>query len=325
MVAVPASAFPDRQTDPSVFDGSAMETRSSLAMDAITHGKPHAVQAAEAYFLAVTDALSAFPVVQARDGAFDARMLVTLDNSKVICKECRKVVLAISEAENAAEFSSAFCVFFTNMLTVKKRYRLDKSQAFLWRDSLRFIARELFLTTVGVLLAQQHWKMVREIVDHQYRLDDGGTHSFVAFDGFARSLDVFRNRRLKLQRVAVSADILKERAEEDGLAFDVIITADFVLHLMSRARDDRPTRRWQVRTLAHAQDFQLNGFDLFMSARGDTTRGQPNECLSVLFDQPDWASLHALIGSWPALSPTPENPAHLDYSAYLAANNPIFS
>lgn len=87
-------------------------------------------------------------------------------------------------------------------------------------------------------------------------------------DGYmtAPSLD-YRNRRLKLRRISVRAELLKERTQASGVSFEQLLQADFVLYIRScfdyfRAKSSL----WPTETLVYA-DERTRPFEVFAHAQ----------------------------------------------------------
>jgi hypothetical protein len=101
-------------------------------------------------------------------------------------------------------------------------------------------------------------------------------YGFNAFDVVPMSLDEHRNRRLQLNRVAVSANLLKERCSSDTSSFPELIEADTFLTLASIAKSFAPSSEekwpkiWEARTSIFAKSG--NTLPMLMRAADDDTR-----------------------------------------------------
>jgi hypothetical protein len=95
------------------------------------------------------------------------------------------------------------------------------------------------------------------------------------FDANLVSLDEHRNQQLKLNRVSVSADLLKERCSPDKVTFPELMEADVLLLLESIARlglESAGTwpRLWSARTTVYCT--YVSKFPLFMRAADSEVR-----------------------------------------------------
>ena len=83
-------------------------------------------------------------------------------------------------------------------------------------------------------------------------------------------MDEHRNHRLKMNRVSVSADMLKERCSDNGTTFAELRQADFFLSLRSLVSFDPEElvyrQIWRARTSVYASDSKLTLFQKAISA-----------------------------------------------------------
>ena len=116
-------------------------------------------------------------------------------------------------------------------------------------DNYRFICRELVLCLIAALLKHGKYAHVATLVDSTYFYDSNTkrqAHTGIdLFDNYIRSLDDVRNVRLRLRRVSVTADMIKERAEGDAISFDELLCADLLLHYLTFLRADATDHFWQ--------------------------------------------------------------------------------
>ncbi|MFK8028856.1 MAG: hypothetical protein AB8G18_01335 [Gammaproteobacteria bacterium] len=320
MNALPADVYLKREGVDETLGTRQTESKLSLALDAIVNDKNHAEKSAGSYLDVLHRELSNLTVVEQRESIFDARILSTIDASREYVNEYRFFVIAVSKAQNTERFLPQFTHFLERVLEIKKNYELEKTAAYLWLDSISFITREIFLSTIGPLCAGGHWALVNGLLTHSYTIAKSNrTFSYHAFDGFQRSLDVFRNRRLNLKRLSVSADVLKERADGSSLEFEQIMQADFILHVYSLVHDQSSRKIWFARTLGYADKQLVSGFDAFVAARA----GSSDDFLETLFEVADWTQLQSCITE-AANSAALNFSDTLDYQGYTAANTAVF-
>lgn len=320
MSAVPADVFVTREPFDEALDPRHTLSKLSLACDALSNDKEHAAKSTKSYLDALLNVLNNFHVVQPREGAFDARVLATVDASRSFVDEYRRLMSIIASSEKSESYSPQVIAFLEGVLDLKKNYPIQETAAYLWRDALGFISRELYLATVRPLLLQSRWVFVKQLLQHNYAVSGSEkTFRYTAFDSFQRSLDVFRNRRLQLQRLSVSADVLKDRVEESAIDFEGIMQTDFFLHVNSLLDGHDPMHAWRARTLGHASEQVVSGFELFVSARA----GKIDAGLKQVLNVTDWTQLQgklesALLKSNAGVSDS------IDYAGFVAANNTIF-
>jgi hypothetical protein len=105
-------------------------------------------------------------------------------------------------------------------------------------DHYRFFGYELFLYFIATLIKLKKFKEIAYFIYHQYffRYDNMGdikNSNFSIFNGFLISLEEYRKQRLKLNRVSITADLIKERADNKYLTFQDILNTDLLLHYLS--------------------------------------------------------------------------------------------
>lgn len=156
-----------------------------------------------------------------------------------------------------------------------------------WVDFYKFFALEAFLIQTAALIRNECWRTLRRLVDATYivrgsQQEMTAVH-FVAFDQYLQSLDEHRNHRLKLNRVFVSADLLKERCSIEKTSFAELMEADVFLALRSlvagNARSDGWISYWSPRTSVYASC--ENKYPLFLRASDETTRNGIHTAIGV--------------------------------------------
>lgn len=243
---------------------SAHQTQACAALAA---GHEQAPQAVERYLDALASCFDEFALREPTNGLLDSKVLASIDQFAPYLGEYRRFVAALAQQEVARTHAPALIGFLTRISAYKRVDRDQFTQSNLWADGYRFILRELFLTSVAILLRHGRYAFVGDLLRARYptvgreRLDD----SFVIFDGYAKTLDEFRNRRLQLHRLSVSSDLLRDRADAAYCDFDEIMQADFLLCLRSLLCEDNFFVRWFPRTLVFAERYAVSGFDLFVT------------------------------------------------------------
>lgn len=159
-----------------------------------------------------------------------------------------------------------------------------------WADLYSFFALEAFLLQTSALLRHHRWKSLRRLLNATYvvrspRQGETKAENYVVFDLDLVSLDEHRNRRLKLNRVSVTADVLKERCSSGKTSFPELLEADVFLMLGSLARSFAPTvdeqwpSIWGARTAIYAS--YGNKLPTFMRAADQDTRSGIYQAIDV--------------------------------------------
>lgn len=122
-----------------------------------------------------------------------------------------------------------------------------------WRDAeyehIGFAVHELAMSVMALLIKHRRYESVHRLINHTYFYEDHrGSQRAGAFDDFYsynQVLDRYRNDRLQLRRVSVSADMHSEHAAHFKVVdFSQLIAADSLLHLLTRFQFPEQERRW---------------------------------------------------------------------------------
>ncbi|WP_458762796.1 toll/interleukin-1 receptor domain-containing protein [Cupriavidus basilensis] len=157
-----------------------------------------------------------------------------------------------------------------------------------WSDLYSYFGLEAFLIQTAALIRHERWKSLRRLLGAAYvvknRHAELVTASYTVFDAGLVSLDEHRNQQLKLNRVSVSADLLKERCSTDKTTFaelmeaDVFLMLDSVVRLGTQSSDTRSVI-WEARTTVYCS--YANKFPLFMRASDEAVRSGIHTALGV--------------------------------------------
>lgn len=156
-----------------------------------------------------------------------------------------------------------------------------------WVDFYKFFALEAFLIQTAALLRHARWRSLRRLLEATYivrsRQGEMAAARFVDFDSHLESLDSDRNRRLALNRVSVSADLLKERSSADKTSFNELMEAEVFLALKSlvvgRDTSDGWVSYWAPRTSIYAS--YGNKYPVFLRASDESIRNGIHTAIGV--------------------------------------------
>lgn len=156
-----------------------------------------------------------------------------------------------------------------------------------WVDFYAFFALEAVLIQAATLLRHERWRTLRRLVDATYIVRGSQREvtaaRFIAFDGYLESMEVHRNQRLKLNRVSVSADLLKERCSAEKTSFNELMQADVFLALKSlvagRQTSEGWMSYWAPRTSIYAS--YGNKHPVFLRASDEATRNGIHTAIGV--------------------------------------------
>ena len=163
----------------------------------------------------------------------------------------------IGRYDEQGKFTASLHGFFERLLATRyarwARHFGEEAES----TPLAFIAWELFLCTVAVLLRESRFEQVRMLFE-PYRApsrgqgETGALRAFDALDPGFPLLDDTRKYRLRLNRISVSADMIRERATSAELPFSLLVQADVVCWLRSVLTPEPSGWRWYPRLLSRA-------------------------------------------------------------------------
>lgn len=292
------------------------------ALDALASDNPNASSTAAEYLTTLANTFDDFALQAPGNGLLDCKVLGAIERFLPYLGEYRAFVGALAQRSDAQVFASVLVSFFASLQRYKQPLPGAAQESVLWADGYRFILRELFLTTTAILLRHERYDAAAALLEARYGDgdDDGSRASFVVFDGYAKTLDEFRNRRLQLHRLSVSSDLLRDRADATQCSFADIMQADFVLCLRSLICKENFFVRWFPRSLVYAERFANTGFDLFVSAAGPG-RFAPLARLFKVVDRDDLTrSFEDVADAW-CLAGWELGGCPLDFHGYMGLRN----
>jgi hypothetical protein len=110
-------------------------------------------------------------------------------------------------------------------------------------DHFRFYYYEMFLYFVSIMLEKEKFKELAFILYNPFiiyiqRNQMTREYNFKHFRNYVATLNEFRNKRLKLNRISMTADLIKERAS-GRIKFSELQGTDALLYYLSLFIDDR--------------------------------------------------------------------------------------
>lgn len=170
-----------------------------------------------------------------------------------------EAVLLATRYDDAEVFKTTYD-FFGEYLTL---YEPSRESNGTWNqtdfDGYKYLIHEMFLGFVTSLIRSDKWVILRDLLKHELFVEDhrGARYRKYSYiNESITSLDTDRKKRLNLNRISLSADILKERFSDGKLSnllsFREIMNGDFFLfqYAVFNFRDDRRFFRnnWNPKT-----------------------------------------------------------------------------
>lgn len=225
-------------------------------VDAIKTSKPSASGATDEYLTEFASNLERFRVEPKEGAHLDDLIVQSIEEFTPYRDQVVQLVRVIAQYSPTIEYAAKLHRFFERLLPYMERPEHLTS----WRedqfDNFKFIAHEMFLHALAVLIDGERFDLANHLLASPYYMagqSEVGRNAIVDFNYFrqhAKSLE-FRNQRLKSRRYSLRADLLNERAKLAGVSFSSIMQADFVAFLRNRrALEGWP--RWWPETLVYS-------------------------------------------------------------------------
>ncbi|MBF8999768.1 SEFIR domain-containing protein [Vibrio nitrifigilis] len=259
-------------------------TTQKRALSAIKEGKSFASGALDEYLQTFSSNLERFRITEVQS-EFDDSVVKNIDNFLPFRNEYISIILSISQYSATEENIHKIHRFFESLLP----YMDKPSDVTSWKDTdfdnFKFIIHELFLYTVAILLKNELFGLTGKLLSQQYYIEgkvqygQSAMCGYYVFREYIKSLE-HRNKRLKLNRLSVHADLLKERVKGSGLDFKHLMQADFLLFIRADLHKDNYYTDWFPDTLLYLGHFN-NSFEIFARSSSSAYFEKVKEALGI--------------------------------------------
>ena len=242
-------------------------------VDAIKNNRPHAYGALVEYLNLFSENFSRFRL-EPSNGAndFDQKIVDNIAQFVPARNELVEVFGVIAQYDQTTSYAPAIHKFFESLIPFLNRpEEVNTYHEWDW-DNLKFIIQESFILCISIFLKHERFDIVSYLVNQQYYTEKDAYSgrstmtSFSVFRNYLKSLE-YRNKRLKLNRLSVHADMIKERCTDSGISFNTMMQADFVLYLIEALHGIKEHRgqKWLPETLVF-KSFHGGTFEIFLRA-----------------------------------------------------------
>lgn len=262
------------------------------AINAIKDGKPYAAGALNEYFETFVQNLGNFRIKD-YEGEFDDAVIKNIESFLPYRNEAIQIFSAIARYDPREEFIESLHRFFESLIP----YMFRPEGVTTWRewdfDNFNFIIHELFLYAIAILVKLERFQQTSMLLSQRYYVpsnSDYGRDVMVPFSVFRRYMKSLenRNKRLKLRRLSLRADLLKQRRQTTVIDFTYLMQADFVLFIRAELYGEG-FDRWWPETLLYLGHFP-GPFEIF--ARAESKRYfEKMKCLFDIKNSDDFKQL----------------------------------
>lgn len=253
-------------------------------IDAIKNHKPYAEGTFDEYCNSFSLNLERFRILKF-EGEPDDVIIKNIDDFLPYRNEAIQLFIAIAQYSPKTEFIERIHRLFENIMSYMNR-PANATQWSDWNsDNFKFLVHELFLYALAVFLKYDRFVQATYLLDQQYFLignTDYGRDVMVNFVAFRNHLSSLKNRneRLKLRRLFLRADLLKERTNGSGLDFRYLMQADFVAFMRAELSTNNDRKHWWPETLVWLGHFN-SPFEIFARSVSRTYFNKAKSLLAI--------------------------------------------
>ncbi|MBE7432987.1 MAG: TIR domain-containing protein [Anaerolineales bacterium] len=245
-------------------------------INAIKNGEEHARGALDEFYDLFAANLENFRIDKV-EGEYDELVLENIKSFLPYRDQVVEVFLTIAQYNSMEGAINQTHSFFEKLIPyLTKREHVTK-----WNDwdfdNFRIIVHELFLYCIAAFIKKDYVNGARYMLNQRYFFDDlsrddNRMRRMTIFSPYIKSLE-YRNNRLKLNRLSLHADVIKDRAYGVlGINFADIMQADFIIYVcdllgrLNQKENDKDFSEWWPMTLVYAE-YRSRPFEVFARAQ----------------------------------------------------------
>jgi len=244
-------------------------SRYKHAMSSLIKNKETAIISCNDYFTFFSESIENLRIDLEANKEVDDQVVQGIDSLLPYRDEFVDVVFKISKNYDSLEFYDGIHKFLEQIIPYA--YEPKGLQTFnIWAlEPFKFMISEFFLYTIAALLKNDRFEQINYLLEHEYYVEpgsqgiEGGMYPFGIFRQYLASLEN-RKQRLKLNRLSIMADLIKQRAKRKDISFIDIMQTDFILYLRSEMIAGLANWfRWYPYSLSYA-GYQSSKFEKFL-------------------------------------------------------------
>lgn len=183
---------------------------------------------------------------------YDEAIINQINNALPINYIFIKASLLISKAKNLEAIKTIYNYFSEFLKLCETPEGFSGSYSEYGFDGFRFIIYEIFVAFVASLIKYNNWGIIDGVLGYDLFIEKNnkGFVPFLAINQGNYSLNVFRNQRLKLKRISVMSDMLKDRFTNSDLSKLLthrdFMEADYFLFLRSLYNQEQSKNTFRI-------------------------------------------------------------------------------
>jgi hypothetical protein len=241
------------------------------AHDAIRSNKDYWKGALNEYFETFVTNLEKFRIAS-NGNEFDDKVVESIEQFLPYRNEAIEIFLALAQYIDTPESRQQLHRYLESLIPYMERPEHITSYHEWDYDNFKFIVHELFLYAFASLLKYERYEAAASLLRYQYYVQKTtytaeNMASFAVFRQYMKSLE-YRNTRLKLNRASIRADLLEQRSKSSGIAFRLLMQADFILFIRDCLEMMRTTgyQEWWPETMLYIGRLS-SSFEIFARAQ----------------------------------------------------------
>ena len=251
---------------------TATQSRARRAEDAVRQGSASAAGLIRDYGDALYEELKSLAPEEADGEPFDETVIIAVASMRPYLRQFTELVATVvrfsDDLRNWERILGVLEQLGTLMFRDPELLHWNSHQF----DAYKILAHDAFLATIALALEEERFELVEAATKKPYLIKDHNgaqspaTSNFTAFNQHIESLD-YRKQRLKLNRISLEADLIKEAHPSGSLpSFAALMQADFILY--TGVFGNKNSNNWYPFSLLYATN-RFSPFPVF--ARSEST------------------------------------------------------
>jgi len=231
------------------------------AIDAIKNNKVHSSGILDEYFENFSSNLERFRIEKTEE-EYDELVIKNIEEFLPYRNKAVQLFMALAQYAPNEENILKLHRFLESLIPYMSNTP-EITQSIDWDfDNFRFIVHELFLYAFSILVRYERFDQANYLLQNQYYVAGKNVMvRFPVFREYMRSLE-HRNKRLKLSRISLRADMLEARSKSTGLEFRYLMQGDFIVFMRAELEDEDDSYRWWPESLLYLFQFHST-FEVF--------------------------------------------------------------
>jgi hypothetical protein len=240
------------------------------ALEAVKNHRSTAEGRIDDYLSLFAENLERFRITNA-EGEMDEAVYQNIELFKPFRDEFVQLLTAIASYQPYKDYVIRLHRFIEQMISYTKPAEHITEHRQYDLDNFMFIAHEIFLYTLAVLLKFERFDQAAFLLQEKFFVAGKsrfGQDEMIGFDKIHQHIDSLENlsQRLETGQIAPRADLLKKRSSGSGLDFRYLMQADFTAFIKAELVYYPYYSQWYPETLTFLDNFH-GAFEIYARAK----------------------------------------------------------